>query len=105
MQQPAEGNTDENVSKKGCMARFSYIDDRYIRPFLVYKYDKVKKRPEFDFEDVLQEYQQIEEELNNEDDLIMSVQPTEATEMAGDASRSFSALQAQMGYNRKGSVA
>lgn len=40
------------------------MDKRYIRPFLIYKYEKVKNRIEFEFEDVLKEYQMIEDELN-----------------------------------------
>ena len=51
-----EEELDEISSKKGCMNKFSYFDDKYIRPFLVYKYDKVKRRPEFELQDVLQEY-------------------------------------------------
>jgi hypothetical protein len=40
------------------------FDDTKVRPCLIYRYKKVKKRIEFDFEDVLKEYQMIEEELN-----------------------------------------
>lgn len=40
------------------------VDKKYIRPFLVYKYEKIKNRLEFEFEDVLEEYQLIENELN-----------------------------------------
>ena len=50
------GEEDENINKKSCLYKFNYYDDKYIRPFLVYKYDKVKRRPEFEFKDVLQEY-------------------------------------------------
>ena len=50
------------------MYKFNRFDDRYIRPFLVYKYHKVKFRPEFELKDVLDEYQQIEDELNELDD-------------------------------------
>lgn len=46
------------------------MDQQYIRPFLIYKYKKQKGRIEFEFEDVLREYQMIEDELNvdSEDD-------------------------------------
>ena len=40
------------------------MDNQYIRPFLIYKYDRKKKRFEFEFEDILKEYRMIEEELN-----------------------------------------
>jgi hypothetical protein len=46
---------------------FNYYDDKYIRPIFVYKYSKIKKRMNFEFEDVLKEYQKIEEELNGEE--------------------------------------
>ena len=35
---------------------FNYYDDKYIRPIFVYKYSKIKKRMNFEFEDVLKEY-------------------------------------------------
>ena len=66
-----------NAKKKGCQYWFNHIDDKFLRPFLVYKYDKVKKRPEFEFKDVLQEYKQIEEELNNEEDAEEDVDPSQ----------------------------
>ena len=42
------------------------VDDKYLRPFLIYKYKKVKKRIEFEFEDILREYKMIENELNQD---------------------------------------
>lgn len=64
-------NTEEI---QGCMAVYDRFDDKYIRPFLVYKYDRLKLRPEFELEQVLDEYKMIEEELNEEsvDDIDMS---------------------------------
>ena len=59
---------DADENKNGCMSKFNYFDDKYIRPFLVYKYHKVKLRPEFELKDVLEEYQLIEEELNEIDE-------------------------------------
>lgn len=56
-------NTDEI---QGCMAVYDRFDDKYIRPFLVYKYDRLKLRPEFELEQVLDEYKMIEQELNEE---------------------------------------
>lgn len=53
MDQLDQSQNEEEVNTKSCLYRFNYIDDKYIRPFLVYKYDKVKKRPEFEFKDVL----------------------------------------------------
>ena len=47
------------------MSCWDRIDDKYIRPFLLYKYDRLKYRPEFEIEDVLNEYKIIEEEMNN----------------------------------------
>ena len=51
---------------QGCMAVYDRFDDRYIRPLLVYKYDRLKLRPEFELEQVLDEYKMIETELNEE---------------------------------------
>ena len=44
------------------------MDAQYIRPFLIYKYKANKKRIEFEFEDILREYQIIEDELNVDSD-------------------------------------
>lgn len=91
---------DQTINTKSCLYRFNYFDDKYVRPFLVYKYDKVKQRPEFEVKDVLEEYKQIEEELNNEED-----RADAGAEDAGDkadASRSFSALIMQADLSRRG---
>ena len=46
------------------MQKFNVWDEKYLRPFFIYKYYKMKNRPQFELEDVLAEYQAIEEELN-----------------------------------------
>ena len=56
-------------SKKGCYAWFERIDEKYIRPCFIYKYDKIKDRMELEFEDVLQEYKLIQQELDEPDRL------------------------------------
>ena len=44
---------------------FQYIDDKYIRPIFVYKYNKRKRRMyNIEIGDVLREYKMIEEELD-----------------------------------------
>ena len=62
----------------------SELDVRYIRPFLIYKYEKVKNRVEFEFEDVLKEYQMIEDELNMDSDEDQDLRnlPPEAKEIS-----------------------
>ena len=79
------------------------MDTQYIRPFLIYKYKKVKKRIEFEFEDILKEYQQIEDELNqdsSEDEALVGV-PSEFKALSheiasqGDMSASQNGLLAQ----------
>jgi hypothetical protein len=40
------------------------MDRTYIRPFLIHKYEVIKDRVELEFEDVLQEYKLIQEELD-----------------------------------------
>lgn len=40
------------------------MDRAYIRPFLIHKYEVIKDRVELEFEDVLQEYKLIQEELD-----------------------------------------
>lgn len=47
---------DVKGAKTGCMAKFGYWDSKFMRPFFIYKYDKLKKRPQFELEDVLAEY-------------------------------------------------
>ena len=42
---------------------FARIDDKYLRPFLIYKYHKVKKQPKYEMEDILAEYNMIQQEL------------------------------------------
>lgn len=44
------------------------MEAQYVRPFLIYKYKASRKRIEFEFEDILKEYQIIEEELNVDSD-------------------------------------
>lgn len=47
---------------------FNFIDRKYIRPWLIYKYYKISKRREFNLEEMMKEYQQIEQELNDDDE-------------------------------------
>ena len=62
----------------------------YIRPFLIYKYEKVKNRIEFEFEDVLKEYQMIEDELNlnSDEDEDLKGLPAEAREVSRNIMKS-----------------
>ncbi len=55
-QHATQKKSDEHHHKKSCIDLFNYYDDKYIRPIFVYKYSKVKKRMNFEFEDVLKEY-------------------------------------------------
>jgi len=63
----------KEVDKKGCMHRFNMFDENYIRPFLVYKFDRVKKlgMVNIEFEDILNEYQAIKEEIANADEDVL----------------------------------
>jgi len=49
------------------------FDENYIRPFLVYKFDRVKKMGmvNIEFEDILNEYQAIKEEIANVDEDVL----------------------------------
>jgi len=38
----------------------NFIDRKYIRPFLIYKYYKISRRREFNLDEMMKEYQQIE---------------------------------------------
>lgn len=62
------------------------VDDKYLRPFLIYKYKKVKKRIEFEFEDILREYKMIENELNQDssDDEVLKNVPSEYKDLTQD---------------------
>lgn len=55
---------EESEKATGCLACWDKFDDNWIRPYLIYKFDRLKERPEFEFEDMLEEYKIIEEELN-----------------------------------------
>lgn len=52
--------------KKSCLTIFNDFDDNFIRPYLIYKYDRIKGRPQYEVADMLEEYKMIEEELNNQ---------------------------------------
>ncbi len=45
----------EEEEEKGCIAAFSRFDDKYLRPFLVYKYERIRGQEEFEIADVLDE--------------------------------------------------
>ena len=64
---------DKNVDKKGCLHRFDMFDQNYIRPFLVYKFDRVKKlgMVNIEFADILNEYQAIKDEIANVDEDVL----------------------------------
>ena len=47
---------------------FARIDDKYLRPCLVYKYHKLKNQPKYEMEDMLNEYNMIQRELLSSDD-------------------------------------
>jgi hypothetical protein len=63
-----EGEDEEEKEKNKFVKWCEGLDTKYIRPFLIYKYKKLKGRVEFEFEDVLREYQMIEDELNVDTD-------------------------------------
>ena len=44
---------EESDKATGCLACWDRFDDRWIRPYLIYKFDRLKERPEFEFEDML----------------------------------------------------
>ena len=50
------GSVIEEEEAKGFTAWFNRMDDQYIRPCCIYKYKKVRRRQQFEFEDVLKEY-------------------------------------------------
>lgn len=58
------GEDEEKKEKNKFIKWVEGLDHNYVRPFLIYKYKKQGGRVEFEFEDVLREYQMIEEELN-----------------------------------------
>jgi len=56
------------VKKNRFILWIECMEAQYVRPFLIYKYKASRKRIEFEFEDILKEYQIIEEELNVDSD-------------------------------------
>ena len=57
------------MEEKGFFAAIGRFDDNYIRPFLIYKYDRIKNEEEFEIEDVLDELKAMEDELHHIDDV------------------------------------
>ena len=52
---------DEEDEQPGCLAdTFFKWDEKYIKPFFIYKYHRIKKQVDFEFDDVLKEYQNIQ---------------------------------------------
>mmetsp|Transcript_5805 Transcript_5805/g.9937 ORF Transcript_5805/g.9937 Transcript_5805/m.9937 type:complete len:102 (+) Transcript_5805:1-306(+) len=60
-----EETTTNSKKESGLINFFNRIDDKYIRPIFVYKYNKRKGRFNFEIEDMLKEYKMIEEELDD----------------------------------------
>ena len=50
------------------MGFFANIDHKYLRPFLIYKYHKQLKQPQYEMEDMLNEYNMIQMELLSDDE-------------------------------------
>lgn len=50
------------------MGFFARLDHNYLRPFLIYKYHKQLKQPQYEMEDMLNEYNMIQMELLSDDE-------------------------------------
>ena len=59
----------EKKKKKGCTYYFKIIDNLVLRPIFIYKYELKKNLPEFNFNDMLQEYGEIKENIEKEENL------------------------------------
>lgn len=66
--QDEDGTVRTIAKRRGCIEYFNEFDDKWLRPCCIYKYNRLKKRQNFEFADILQEYEAIQEELNNEDE-------------------------------------
>ena len=76
-----DGTLRRVTKRRGCIERFNEFDDTWLRPCCIYKYNKLKKRQNFEFVDMLDEYRQIQDELNNGSD--------SEDEVVGDFSRTL----------------
>ena len=63
-----DGTLQKVAKRRGCFDRFNDFDDLWLRPCCIYKYGRIKKRANFEFADILDEYEAIQEELNNGND-------------------------------------
>lgn len=58
---------EEEEEPPSCMNYFHYIDDKYLRPCFVHKYKKLKKmNMEVNFDDVLEGYKIMQENIETE---------------------------------------
>lgn len=53
------------IDSKGCAGCFWRLDQKWIRPCLIYKYNKRKLENRIDFNDVLEEYNEIMKEIES----------------------------------------
>ena len=59
-----ESDEESEKRKRGCCYYFRMLDNRILRPVFIYKYNAVvKKQKPINFEEMLEEYKQIQEEL------------------------------------------
>ena len=63
-----DGTLRKVVKRRGCVDVFNDFDDAWLRPCCIYKYHRLKKRADFEFADILDEYEAIQAELNEADD-------------------------------------
>lgn len=62
--QGTEESTD-NKHEKGCLHYFRKFDDQILRPIFIYKYAKIKFKPEINFATVLKESEMKNQEIGN----------------------------------------
>ena len=50
-----EGEDSEKAA--GCLGCWDRFDDRFVRPYLIYKFDRLKDMPELEVGDMLKEFE------------------------------------------------
>lgn len=61
--------SSQHKKNKGCFYFFKQLDNKILRPIFIYKYHEfVEKQPHYTFDDMLDEYRKIQDELAEAED-------------------------------------
>ena len=58
-----EGEDSEKAA--GCLGYWDRFDDRFVRPYLIYKFDRLKNMPELEVGDMLKEFEAMQDDIGD----------------------------------------